>query len=167
MDHLTLLYLSRTRGKIHRPGELPVEFAGDVPLEAAADFPGGLPLGGAARDVGAGAGTAAHPDQRDGVDGAVQRPVTAAVEPVPDGHAAAGRDRAGATQSGERGLAAAPPRARPILARVLRPPGTAPDRVADCMPRLGQAASAAVARFRHVAGKTAACRRIASQVSPT
>jgi hypothetical protein len=34
-------------------------------------FPGGLSFGGAPGDVGAGAGAAAHPDQRDGVDGAV------------------------------------------------------------------------------------------------
>ena len=37
---LTLLCLLRTRGEVHCPGELPVEFAGDVALEAAADFPG-------------------------------------------------------------------------------------------------------------------------------
>ena len=42
------------------------------------------------------------------MDGAVQCPVAAAVEPVPDGLAAAGRDRAGAGEGGERGLAAAP-----------------------------------------------------------
>src|SRR3974377_2228172 len=82
---LTLLCLSRTYRRIHRPGELPVELAGDVALEAAADLPGGLSLGGAPGDVGAGPGAAAHPDQRDGVDGAVQGPVAAAVEPVPDG----------------------------------------------------------------------------------
>jgi hypothetical protein len=35
--------------------------------------------------VGAGARAAAHPGDCDGVDGAVQRPVAAAVEPVPDG----------------------------------------------------------------------------------
>src|SRR5215471_15365306 len=88
---LTLLSLSRTSGKIHRLGELPVELAGDVALEAAADIPDGLPLGGAPGDVGTGPGGAAHPDQRDGVDGAVQRSVAAAVEPVPDDLAAAGR----------------------------------------------------------------------------
>jgi hypothetical protein len=98
---LTLLCLSRTYGRIHRPGELPVEFAGNVSLEAAADFPGGLSLGGAPGDVGAGAGAAADPGDRDGVDGAVQRPVAAAVEPVPDGAAAAGRDGAGAAGGGE------------------------------------------------------------------
>jgi hypothetical protein len=48
---LTLLCLSRTGGEIHRPGELPVEFAGDVALEAAADLPRGLSLGGAPGDV--------------------------------------------------------------------------------------------------------------------
>src|SRR5579859_962326 len=107
---LTLLCLSRTHGRIHRPGELPVELAGDVALEAAADLPGGLSLGGAPGDVGAGPGAAAHPDQRDGVDGAVQRPVSAAVKPVPDGLAAAGRERAGAAQRGVGCFAAAPAR---------------------------------------------------------
>ena len=92
----TLLCLSRAHGRIHRPGEVPVELAGDVALEAAADLTGGLSLGGAPGDVGAGPGAAAHPGQRDGVNGAVQGPVPAAVEPVPDGLAAAGRDRAGA-----------------------------------------------------------------------
>jgi hypothetical protein len=38
---------SRTRGRIHRPDELPVEFAGDAALEAAADLAWGLSLGGA------------------------------------------------------------------------------------------------------------------------
>jgi hypothetical protein len=79
-------------------------------VEAAADFPGGLAFGGAPGDVGAGAGAAAHPGQRDGVDGAVEGPVCAAVEPVPDGAAAAGREGAGAAEGGERGLAAAPAR---------------------------------------------------------
>jgi hypothetical protein len=104
---LTLLCLSRAHRRIHRPGEVPVEFPGDVALEAAADLACGLSLGGAPGDVGAGAGAAADPGQRDGVDGAVQRAVAAAVEPVPDGLAAAGRDRAGAAEGGERGLVAA------------------------------------------------------------
>src|SRR5262249_58854600 len=42
----TLLCLSRAREWFHRSGELPVEFAGDVSLEAAADFAGGLPSAG-------------------------------------------------------------------------------------------------------------------------
>ena len=87
---LTLLCLSRTHGKTHRPGELPVELAGDVALEAAADLAWGLSLGAAPDDVGAGAGAAADPGQRDGVDGAVKGPVPAAVKPVPDRFAAAG-----------------------------------------------------------------------------
>ena len=36
---LTLLCLSRAHRRIHRPGEVPVELAGDVALEAAADLP--------------------------------------------------------------------------------------------------------------------------------
>src|SRR5215469_14453151 len=95
---LTLLCLSRTQGRFHRPGELAVELAGDVALEAASALPGGLSPGGAPGDVGAGPRAAAHPDQGDGAAGAVQRPVAAAVEPVPGGHAAAGRDRAGAAE---------------------------------------------------------------------
>jgi hypothetical protein len=46
--------------------------------------------------------------KRDGVDGAVEGPVATAVKPVADSAAAAGRDRAGATQRGKRGLTAAP-----------------------------------------------------------
>jgi hypothetical protein len=64
-------------------------------------------LSGAPGDMGAGAGAAADPGERDGVDGAVEGPVAAAVEPVPDGLAAAGWDRAGAAERGERGFAAA------------------------------------------------------------
>jgi hypothetical protein len=41
------------------------------------------------------------------VDGAVEGAVAAAVEPVPDGLAAAGREGAGAAELGEGGLAAA------------------------------------------------------------
>ncbi len=46
--------LSRLQGRIHRPGELPVERAGDIALEAAAGSRVGSPLGGAPGDVGAG-----------------------------------------------------------------------------------------------------------------
>jgi hypothetical protein len=79
-------------------------------FEAAADFSRGLSLGGAPGDVGPSSRAAAHPGERDGVDGAVQVPVPAAVEPVPDSSPAAGRDGAGAAERGERGLAAAPAR---------------------------------------------------------
>jgi hypothetical protein len=80
-------------GGIHRLVELAVELAGDVALEAAAGFACCLAFRGAPGDVGAGAGAAADPADRDGADGAVQGPVAAAVEPVPDGAAAAGRNR--------------------------------------------------------------------------
>jgi hypothetical protein len=44
------------------------------------------------------------------VNGAVECAIAATVEPVPDGLTAAGRDRVGATEGGERGLVAAPAR---------------------------------------------------------
>src|SRR4051812_42773913 len=107
----TLLYLSsrvrRAGGGGHGGSEGAVELAGDVPLEAASDLAGGLALGGAPGDVGLGGGAAAHPDHGDGVDGAVERAVAAAVEPVAHGAAAAGLQRAGAGQRGERGVVAA------------------------------------------------------------
>ena len=88
-------------------GELPVELAGDVALEAPPDFSRGLSLCGASVDVGAGSGTASYPGQCDGVDGAVQGPVTTTVEPVPNDPATAGLDRVGAAQGRERSLVAA------------------------------------------------------------
>jgi len=90
-----------------RAGELAVELAGDVPLEAAADLPGRLSLSGAPGHVSAGAGTAAHPGDRDGVDGPVEGTVAAAVEPVPDGLATAGWDWASAAEGGEGSFATA------------------------------------------------------------
>jgi hypothetical protein len=95
-------------GKDSSSGELPAKLAGHVALEAAANSPSGLSLGSAPGNEGACTWAAAHPDQRDGVDGAVNGPATATVEPVPDGMAAAGRDRAGAPEGSEHGLAAAP-----------------------------------------------------------
>src|SRR5690242_16738822 len=101
---LTLLCLSRSSCWCHGSGELPVELAGDVALEAAADFAWGLSFCSASFDVGAGAGAAAGSGQRDGVDGAVQGSVAAAVEPMPHGPAATGRKGAGAGQGRERRL---------------------------------------------------------------
>src|SRR6187455_2901394 len=74
----------------HGGGEGAVELAGDVPLEAAADLPRVLALGGAPGDVGLGARAAAHPGRGDGVQGPVHGAVPAPVEPVPHGAAAAG-----------------------------------------------------------------------------
>ena len=66
----------------------------------------GLAFGAASDLVGAGLGVASHPGDRDGVQGAVQRSVAAAVEAVPRALAAAGLDRGDAGQGGERGFVA-------------------------------------------------------------
>ncbi len=66
----------------HGGGEDAVELAGDVALEAAPDLAEGFALRGAPGDVGEGPLTAAHPREGDGVHGAVERPVPAAVESV-------------------------------------------------------------------------------------
>jgi hypothetical protein len=102
-DQLTLLCLSSGHGGV----ECSVELAGDVALEATLDLVWGLALGGTAVDVGAGSGAVARPGEHDHVDGAVECAVAAAVEAVPDGVAAAGRDRVGATERGECGFVAA------------------------------------------------------------
>src|SRR3954451_2375406 len=94
-------------GGCHGGGEGAVELAGDVPLEAAFDLADGLAFGGAAGDVGLGGGAVAHSDRGDGVDGAVEGAVAAAVEAVAHGAPAAGRYRAGAGEGGERGVGAA------------------------------------------------------------
>src|SRR5215208_1958316 len=66
----------------------------------------GLAFGGAALRVGAGALAVAQATDGDHVQGAVGVAVAAVVEAVAGGLAAAGGNRAGATQSGERGVAA-------------------------------------------------------------
>jgi hypothetical protein len=76
-----------------------------------------------------GSGAAAHPDQRDGVDGAAEGPVAAAAVPVPDGHAAAGLDRAGAAEGGERGLAMAPARWEKLTMACAALTGPTPNRL--------------------------------------
>jgi len=70
--------------------------AGDVALEGASDFAGGLAFGAAAGGVGAGAGAGPQSGECDGVDGPVEGAVAAAAEPVADGPSAAGRDWADA-----------------------------------------------------------------------
>jgi len=69
-----------------------------------------LPFGSAADEVGAGAGAGPHPDLRDGVDGPVERPVAAAVEPVADGAAAARWDGTDAGEGCEGGVGSDPAR---------------------------------------------------------
>lgn len=92
---------------VHGGGEGAVELAGDVPLEASADFAGGFAFYGASCEVGAGFGAVAHSAGGDGVDGAVEGPVAATVEPMSDGAAAAGWQRVGAGEGGEGGVVSA------------------------------------------------------------
>jgi hypothetical protein len=88
-------------GHGHGGGEGAVELAGDVALEAAPDLLWCLAFGGASGDVGLGGGAAACSGHGDGVDGAVERPVSAAVESVAQGAAAAGLEWAGAGEGGD------------------------------------------------------------------
>src|SRR3954452_20591464 len=83
-----------------------IGLARDVALEAADDLAFGLAFGGAALRVGAGAVAVAQATDGDHVQGAVGFVVAAVLEAVAGGLAAAGGDRAAATQSGERGVAA-------------------------------------------------------------
>ena len=68
-------------------GEGSVEVAGEVALDAAADFPVGLSFCAAALDVGLGGLVAADAGDGDGVDGAVELAVAEPVKPVPVGPA--------------------------------------------------------------------------------
>jgi hypothetical protein len=68
--------------------------AGEVALDAAADFLAGLAFGAAALDVGQGGRVVAHTGDGDDVQGPVELAVAEAVEPVPVG--AAGGHRAAA-----------------------------------------------------------------------
>ena len=68
--------------------------AGEVALEAAADFFEGFAFGGAPGDVGLGLFAVQDPPFRDVVQRTVQLPVTAVVDAVPvDGFPAGRRDR--------------------------------------------------------------------------
>ena len=70
-------------------GEVRVDLAGDVALEAADDFSLAEAFSGAAFDVVAGGLMVPHPDDGDDVEGAVGGPVAAAAEPVSAGGASA------------------------------------------------------------------------------
>ena len=94
---------------VNRRAESPVEVAGEVALDAAADFLVGLALGSAALDVGAGRRVVAHPVDGDDVQGAVELAVAEPVEAVPVGAARRHRDGGGAREHGEGGFAADPP----------------------------------------------------------
>src|SRR3954451_23727756 len=88
--------------------EMP-DAAGEVALEAADCFAGGLAFGAFAVEVGAGLGVAAGASDGDAVDGGVDLAVAAAVEAVAVGLARADRDRrqtGGAREFGVGGEAA-------------------------------------------------------------
>src|SRR3712207_6246126 len=84
---------------LRRGAEMAEDLAGDVAFEAADDLGLGLALDRAPADVVEGRRMAAHA-RDDAVQGGVGLAVAAAVEPVPVGLAAGGRDRAGAAQLG-------------------------------------------------------------------
>src|SRR3712207_7121051 len=63
-----------------------------------------LPFGRAAPDVVDGGPVGAHAHDDDAVEGGIGLPVPAAVQPVPAGHAAGCRDRAGAAELGQGGF---------------------------------------------------------------
>jgi hypothetical protein len=77
-------------------------------LEAADDFPLALALDRAAPDVVKGGLVGAHAHDDHAMEGGVGLPMPAAVQPVPAGLAARGRDRAGAAEFDEGGFRADP-----------------------------------------------------------
>ena len=87
------------RGVVAHGGEHNV---GQSPFQAAQGFSFRLAGGPFAFVVGAAFGVAADLGERDRVKGPVELPVSAGVEPVPDGAAGGGRQRRGAVRGGER-----------------------------------------------------------------
>jgi hypothetical protein len=86
----------------------PVEAVGDGALEAAADVFVALDLACAPQLVGNGLWVAAHAGDGDDVQGSVEVPIAASVEPVSGVLSAAGFQWTDAGQSGEGGLVADP-----------------------------------------------------------
>ena len=82
-----------------------VRRACEVALEATHDLLGAFALRGAPLGVGAGGGVDAQAGERDHPQRVVGFAVVAAVEPVADGLAGGGLDRADAAQGGKRGAA--------------------------------------------------------------
>src|SRR4051794_32568041 len=87
-----------------------VELTRDIALEAASNLAAGLTFCCAPGGVGLRRGATAQPDQGDGVDRAVERPVATAIEPMTHRAPAAGLERTGPRQRSERSVAAAPSR---------------------------------------------------------
>jgi hypothetical protein len=88
----------RSEGLADRREEVGVDLAGDVTLEAADDLGFRLSFLRAAFDVGAGRRMRAQAGEHDPPQRVVGLPVTAGVQPVPDGLARRRRDRRGGTQ---------------------------------------------------------------------
>jgi hypothetical protein len=87
--------------------EAAVDDVGEVALECAAGFAGGLALGSLAGEEGLGVGVDAGLDDSDSVQGGVELAVAAAVQAVTvAGLAGAAEDRCGAGEAREGGLAA-------------------------------------------------------------
>lgn len=77
-----LLCLSIHLRQLMCSGENSEKLPGDVTFQAPHDLFGRAALRSAARDVGAGVGICAHPDENDGVQRTVQASVATAVKPV-------------------------------------------------------------------------------------
>jgi hypothetical protein len=90
--------LTHSLQPLRRPGrgqadQSLVDLAGDVAFAGSNDLPPAEALGGVSGHVAVGPFIKAQPGQHDGVEGVVRGAITAAVQPVPAGLAAAGRDR--------------------------------------------------------------------------
>jgi hypothetical protein len=96
--------LSRGQGSV----QCPVELACYIALDAPADLVVSFALSAAAGGIGDGAGIAAHAGAGDDVNGPVQCPDAAPVEPVTGDLAAGGLDRTGPGELGEGSFVAAP-----------------------------------------------------------
>src|SRR5919202_5817228 len=95
-------------GGLGAAAEIAEDLARHEALEATDDLPLALPLSGAAPDVVEGRLVGAHPHHDHAMEGGVGLPVPAAVQPVPAGLAARGRDRAGTAEFGKGGFGADP-----------------------------------------------------------
>ena len=93
--------------------ELAEELSGDVALQAALDLADALAFGEAALHVALGGRVLAHADEHDGVQGAVELAVTAAVQAMTDDGARGRFDRCDAGEPGEGRLGAHPAAMRP------------------------------------------------------
>jgi hypothetical protein len=95
-DRPPVMLVSSVDGEL----EVPVDFAGDVALEAANDLHLRFPFFEASLGVGAGGWMGAHAGDHDPPQSMVGGAVTAGIEPVPDGFAGGGRDRRYTTEMG-------------------------------------------------------------------